>query len=66
MTIDRYTSYEQLPLFLSIEDIMSILSIGRSTAYTLIRCGEIESTRVGRQIRIPKSSLIKHFDSSHI
>lgn len=33
---------------------MSFLSIGRNTAYKLVKSGEIRSIRIGRQIRIPR------------
>lgn len=45
---------------LVIEDIMDILKIGRNSAYKLIKCGEIQSLRVGRNIRIPKVFLLDY------
>ena len=53
-----YRSYDELPLALKVEDLMPLLGIGRNTAYELVRCGQIRSIRVGRQLRIPKDAVI--------
>lgn len=44
---------------------MPILNIGRNTAYELIRCGQIHSIRVGRQLRIPKQAVIDYLLSEN-
>ncbi len=54
----NYRSFDDLPLTLRVEDLMSILGIGRNTAYELVRCGQIRSIRIGRKIRIPKSEVL--------
>ena len=56
----KYRSYDELPLTLRVEDLTSILDIGRNTAYELIRCGKIRSIRIGKQLRIPKQALIDY------
>lgn len=38
---------------------MSILDIGRNTAYELVRSGQIRSIKVGRQLRIPRNAVIE-------
>ena len=53
----KYRSYDELPLVLSVPQVAEILEIGRNTAYDLVRCGEIRSIRIGRQIKIPKDAL---------
>lgn len=53
-----YRNLEELPLVLRVEDLMSVLDIGRNTAYELVRSGQIESIRVGRQLRITKQALV--------
>ena len=53
-------SYDNLPVVLRIEDLMRVLSIGRNTAYELVRSGKIKGVRVGKQIRIPRSALIEY------
>ena len=56
--MDKCRSFDELPLLLKVEDLMPILSVGRNTAYELVRTGQIFSIRIGRQVRIPKQSVI--------
>lgn len=49
-----------LPLVLKAEDLMPILQIGRSAAYTLVRSGQIHSVRVGRSYRIPREAVLNY------
>ena len=58
MSTTNYRNLEELPLVLRVEDLMSVLNIGRNTAYELVRSGQIESVRVGRQLRITKQALV--------
>ena len=60
----KFTSLEDLPLVLRVEDLMPILSIGRNTAYELVRCGRIRSVRVGNQIRIPRDAVVEFLTNS--
>ena len=53
-------STEDLPLALTVEDLAKLLGIGRNSAYNLVHSGELKFVRIGRQIRIPKSALIKY------
>lgn len=55
----KYTSLDELPLSLRVEDLMPILDIGRNTAYALVRSGRIRSIKVNRQIRIPREAVIE-------
>jgi len=61
---NNYRSFDDLPMTLRVEDLMPILGIGRNTAYELIRCGKIRSIRIGKQLRIPKQTLINYFSSA--
>lgn len=56
---NKYRDLHELPVTLRVEDLMSILGIGRNTAYELIRSGQIRSIRIGRQIRIPRDALLE-------
>lgn len=47
-------SVDKCPAILRVEDLMSFLSIGRNTAYKLVKSGEIRSIKIGHQIRIPR------------
>ena len=61
----NYASYSDIPLIMTVEDLMPILLIGRNTAYELVRSGEIKSIRVGRQIRITRDALIEFLEDTH-
>ena len=49
-----YTSMDQIPVVLTVEQLADILGIAKNTAYDFVRSGRIKSVRVGRQIRISK------------
>lgn len=53
----KYTSIDQLPLVLSVEDLADVLGIGINSAYELVRSGQVGSIRIGRQYKIPKYAL---------
>jgi excisionase family DNA binding protein len=38
-------------------EVTQILGIGRSKVYELLACGELPTVRIGRCIRVPKTSL---------
>ena len=61
----NYHSYDELPLTLRVEDLTSILDIGRNTAYELVRCGKIRSIRIGKQLRIPKDALVEYLSDEN-
>ena len=54
------TSTDNIPLVLRVEDLMPILSVGRNTAYDLVRSGQVESFRIGRQLRITKNAVLRY------
>lgn len=57
-------SMSTCPDLLTVPELMSILRVGRNTAYTLINNNEIKHIRVnGKQIRIPKQYLIDYLHS---
>ena len=59
----KYRSYTELPLVLTVEDLMPVLLIGRNATYELVRSGAIESFRIGKQIRITKESVKKYLET---
>ena len=61
----KYRSYDELPLTLRVEDLTSILDVGRNTAYELVRCGTIRSIRIGKQLRIPKDALVEYLSDEN-
>ena len=61
---NKYSSLDDLPVTLRVEELMPILGIGRNTAYALVRSGRLRSIRVGRQVRIPKNALIEFLEDT--
>ena len=56
----NYVSCDGIPLIMTVEDLMPILLIGRSTAYKLVRSGKLKTFRVEKQIRISRDALIEY------
>ena len=56
-------SIEELPLLLTVDDLVNVLKIGRNTAYTLLRSGQLKSIRVGRLIKIPRTALEEYLQN---
>ena len=52
-----FSSIEELPLVLRVEDLMPILHVGRNAAYAMVRSGQIRSIRIGHQFRIPREAI---------
>ena len=52
-------TFDALPLLLTVEEMASVLRIGRNPAYQLVKDGHIQSIRVGRSIRIPRNALVR-------
>ena len=48
-----------------VEQLAEMLKIGRNTAYELVRAGIISSVRVGRNIRIPKQTIIEYITNQN-
>lgn len=57
-------TFESLPLLLTVEEMASVLRIGRNPAYQLVKDGEVQSIRIGRSIRIPRNALIQFVENT--
>ena len=55
--LNRPRSFDDIPLVLTIEELMPVLSVGRNVAYELVRSGQIKSTHIGKHARILKPDL---------
>lgn len=60
------TSYDQLPLFLTVDELAETLKVGRNTAYDLVRSEKIPSYKAGTQYRIPKESIRNLFSDCSV
>ena len=47
----------------TVPEMAKMLRIGRNSAYELVNTGQMQSVRVGNQIRIPKSCIIEFLKS---
>jgi len=50
--------FESYSDIVSVDDIMRMLSIGKSSVYGLLKSNQIKHVRVGRKYIIPKRSVI--------
>lgn len=53
-----YTSYNELPIMLSVPQLAAVLNISRSGAYTLVRSEGFPSLKIGSRIVVPKNKLL--------
>ena len=54
------TSFDNLPLALTVLEAGQVLRVGRSVTYELVRSGQLRSVRIGRSIRIPRDALVEY------
>ena len=52
-----YTSYDELPIMLSVPQLAVVLNISRSGAYALARTEGFPTLKIGSRIVIPKGKL---------
>ena len=58
MRESKYTSYDELPLMLSVTDMAEVLGISRAGAYALAKAEGFPAFSIGTRIIIPKDELI--------
>ena len=58
----EYRTLDDVPLVVSVPELARILRVSRNTAYAMVRCGQIRSTRAGVQIRVPKKEIEKYLN----
>ena len=49
---------------LTVDDLMDFLAIGRSTAYNLLRSGQIKCIKIGRNYKIPKENVLNYVNAT--
>lgn len=60
----KYTSFEQLPLALTANDIAQILGISKYNAYCLMRSENFPMMRLGRRLLVQKPQFIEWLDEN--
>lgn len=54
---------KNLPPLLGVEEIMELLGIGESKAYSVMKSKEFPIVKIGRHVRAPKNLFIKYLVS---
>ena len=57
--MELYTSYDQLPLSLSAEDVAKTLNISRANAYVLLSSKGFPVIRIGKRMLVMKDKLLE-------
>ena len=55
----KFTSYDELPLMLSVPQVADVFGIGRASAYELVRSEGFPILTIGTRIVIPKDKFIR-------
>lgn len=63
---ERFAPYTHEKRTYTVEEIQSILGVGRNSAYKLVKSKVFRSVRIGGNIRISKSSFDKWLDEAEV
>ena len=58
MKRNKFKSYDDLPLMLSVPELTDVLGISRASAYELVKIKGFPALHIGNRILIPKEELI--------
>lgn len=58
MKRNKFKSYDDLPLILSVPELTDVLGISRASAYELVKSKGFPALHIGNRIVIPKDDLI--------
>ena len=64
MKHSTYTSYDELPLMLSVAEVASVLGISRAGAYELARSNSFPALKIGSRIVVPKDKFLAWIDAN--
>lgn len=54
------TIFENYPDVIGVQQLMEMLQIGQVLAYKLVKSGELQSRKIGREYKIPKQSVVEY------
>lgn len=57
-----YTSFQELPLALSADDVAQVLGISRANTYNLMRSKGFPVLKIGKRMTVPKDKLREWMD----
>jgi len=58
--------FKDYPDVLDVKQVSEILKVSTKTIYRLLRVGEIDSLKIGREFRIPKVNLLRYIRVSGV
>ena len=64
MKHSTYTSYDELPLMLSVAEVAAVLGISRAGAYELARSNRFPALKIGSRIVVPKDKFLAWIDAN--
>ena len=64
MKHSTYTSYDDLPLMLSVAEVAAVLGISRAGAYELARSSGFPALKIGSRIVVPKDKFLAWIDAN--
>ena len=64
MKHSTYTSYDELPLMLSVAEVAAVLGISRAGAYELARSNSFPALKIGSRIVVPKDKFLAWIDAN--
>lgn len=64
MNYDNYVPFRDFPDVMNVNQLQKALGIGRSSAYRLLKDGEVGCIRIGNTIRVPKVALINYLQKN--
>lgn len=59
------TKNDELPVALTVPEVSRLLRVGKNRGYELVRCGAIQSIRIGRRIRVPRQAVLDFLSGAH-
>lgn len=62
MRESKYTSYDDLPLTLTVPEVGEVLGISRAAAYELVRSKGFPHIRIGTRILVPRDKFLAWID----
>ena len=64
MKHSTYTSYDELPLMLSVAEVAAVLGISRAGAYELVHGNEFPALKIGDRIVVPRDKFLAWIDAN--
>ena len=60
---NRYSRYEDVPLFLGVSDLMNVLGLSRTTVYYMMRADDFPTIIIGNRRLVRKEKLIEWLEA---